>query len=322
MNRARSLLSASIVLFATSALRAEPAGFRLKAGREAAASALGERTFQLHQRQLGVGRDARVAQLLDRFRGAPGAVRTDDYDEVLTDDTHVMVTAEGWVLDVRGEGDWVRYWNLSYAEGPENTPVSVEQRPTLVALDAIARPFIATALVGIVELGGQEQLEPWYSSHLISTVETIGGEREQLVYASKIVYTRTIDGVPVLGPGSKVVVHVAADGTPTGFDVDWSRFVGLSDQQSATPLVAIRDRATVLAAARGDSGPVVEDRFECGYYDTGARQANRAAPLQIACLSTYRSASTGRGFVDAIPAATTVRSDALWPEVAVLASTQ
>jgi hypothetical protein len=318
MSRTHSFLALAVFLSAAPTW-AETAPFRLQVASDAAADGLSELTFQLFERQPGAGRDARLNEVLALFDGAPGAVQTGSYDDIVIGENFAMATAENWLLDVRGEGDWVRFWNLKYAEGPDNTPLALTQKPSLQALDAIARPFISTHLRTLVRLGAGDAIEPWYTSHQISIVETVDGKRETFIYASKIVYARTIDGVPVLGPGSKVIVHIAADGTPTGFDVDWSDFVVASLQQTAVSLETVRTRAGLLAAARTGGVAVVEDRLECGYYDTGARRANRAAPMQIGCLSSYRTVDYGKGFLDAIPAAEVVLQDALWPEVALIA---
>lgn len=313
-----SLLLTTTALLFSSPARSETGPYRVKVGEASAADGLGARSFTLHQRRPGPGRESRLDQLMERFAAPRGAIDTRSYEGVDAGDDHILVKGDGWLLDVRGDGDWVRYWNLDYAEGPQNRPVPVAQRPTLAALDRIARKFVLTELASVVPLRAGEGLEVWYTAHLVSTVETLGGEREQLVYASKVVYTRTIDGLPVLGPGSKVVVHVAADGTPTGFDVDWSSFEDSGESQEALPLPEIRARGERLALAQGRAKDRVEDRFECGYYDAGARLAGAAGPLQVACLSSYRAGGAG-AFTDAIPAATTVRRDLAWPEALTLA---
>ena len=323
MKLARLFLGGAAVFLVAGAATAETAPFRLQVALSSSAGGLGEGSFRLYERQSGRGRDARVQAVLTRFESPVGAVKTAAIDSVQTGDDHVLVNGDGWLLDVRGEGDWIRYWNLKYTEGPDNTPLPLSEKPSLARLESIGRKFIASALGDVVHLASNEGLQPWYTSHQISVEEDIGGKRVQRIYASKIVFTRTIDDVPVLGPGSKVVVHIAADGTPTGFDVDWSRFTALSTTQKALPLNEIRERAERLATEKAPAASRAEERFECGYYDTGARRANRAAPLQVACLSSYRVAEASgdgaHGLVDAVPASAAVQLDAQWIESASFA---
>jgi hypothetical protein len=318
------LLCISSLILGAHVASAETSPFRLQVASSSANDGLGEGKFELYERKAGVGRDARVQDLLSRFESPVDAVATGAFDSIQTGDNHVLVSGDGWLLDVRGDGDWVRYWNTEYATSPANTPVPLSARPSLSGLESIGREFIGAALGDLVDLAANEKLEPWYTAHQIEVTEELGGARQELVYASKIVFTRTIDGVPVLGPGSKVVVHVAADGTVTGFDVDWSRFEGLADTQTALALPDIRSRTETVAAEKASAASRVEDRFECGYYDTGARLANTAAPLQVACLSSYRVTYEGgaAAFVDAIPASKAVQTDAKWTESKRFASSE
>ncbi|MBN2193307.1 MAG: hypothetical protein JW751_10870 [Polyangiaceae bacterium] len=311
----------SIVALGTRPLAAEPTPFRQRVAETSLRVGLGTTKRPLLSRAAGAGRDAVVSRLLDRFADLPAPVTTNGVTNVRSENDHVLVQGRDWLLDVRGTGDWVRFFDTSYVDGPENSPLPTEARPSTYELEATAREFIAAHIPDLVPLGPGEDLLAWQTSYGVSVVEEVGGPRTEEVTACRIVFTRTIGGLPVVGDGSKVVVHVAANGVPYGFSVDWSSFVTTTTQQAPVPLSNLRERGAMLTLAHGKAAVSdrVEDRFECGYYDPGALVTS--ARVELGCLSSYRSTEAPlAAFVDAIPAATSVVVVKTWPETMVLAA--
>lgn len=302
---------------------AESSSYRRAVGERSVSLGLTAEPSPLPARGAGPGRETVVNRLLERFAGSPAPLNTDGIEAVSAETDHTLVRGSRWLLDVRADGTWARYFDVLYADGPENTPVPRAARPGIANLEARARGFIASHLADLVPLGPGEGLEAWHSSHQISTIERIGGERTEAVIASRIVLTRTRNGLPVLGDGSKIVIHIAANGVPFGFTLDWAPFVTGAAEQSPLSLDAIRARAALVAGSSGlDLASRIEDRFECGYYDPGSLLPAPLRVLPFACLSSYRGSSPASGqtaFVDAIPSATVMPVDRAWPETLLLA---
>jgi hypothetical protein len=178
--------------------------------------------------------------------------------------------------------------------------------------ESLAREIVSNELAPLVTLRDGETLQAWTTSNLISVVgEVSSGNEERAIYASRVTLTRVINGVPVLGAGSKITVEVANDGTLVGFDIDWSQLVATTRTTTLLDTKAIRERAKQLApSSLGDSPREVG--FECGYYDTGA-WFERSSVVQPGCLVVYEEDPTSHHQI-AVPAGSTVIKDATWVE--------
>jgi hypothetical protein len=271
------------------------------------------------RRQGGPGRDEVFSDVLARFATGQGAITTGgNFQSVREADVRLAKGEEaGWLLEVRGEGDWIRYRNNDYLTSGGNLPVDVEARMPASVVESVARAFVEDSLSPFVALKEGEVLNPWTAAYLESVGTDESGSVHRSVIASRITFIRVLRGLPVLGPGSKITVVVANDAQPVGFDVDWSEFKATGKRTPMVELSVIRGRLRDLVSAEGE-----ELYFECGYFDPGADAEERSVFLQPACVSARRAPqSSDLGnvvLVDFVPAGSMVLVDPGWPTTDLL----
>jgi hypothetical protein len=276
------------------------------------------------ERIAGPGKEAVAETLLARF-AAPGAsVTTSGAFTQDVNESRVAVTGDaGWALKVYADGTRVSYRNLALMESRPELHVPVAERLSETKLEALGRSFLDQYLDGLVQTTPNEELMPFFTEFAIrgaAAVDGSGERQEDRVSASAVVFTRTVAGVPVVGPGSKVAVIFANDGTPVGFDLDWASYQPRGDDQEVLAVDSILDRSRVLAELEGFPEEPVIEHFECGYYDAGARRKDPTAPIQAGC---FLQAKQRRGEflvarAEAIPAGREVEPDQGWPETLTL----
>lgn len=296
-----------------------------------AQAGLGREQIGLLKVQPGPGRQRTAEILKARFRmpheaiSFAGLARTEDGPRGQT------TLGPGWSLSIDSEGSRVSYRNQAYLQGAQARPVPLAQRLGQERLEAIGRRFVVAGLRDMVKLGPNEALVPVFTQYQVSGgASTRPGARPdpEQVEASVVVFTRTIDGVHVIGPGSKVAVLVANDGKVAGFDYDWPDYEHTPRMQQVVPIAEIRNRANTLTPLRLDRADTTVKRTECGYFDAGARQRDPAALLQAACQfntierrivdAAAHRADPGSGHVllahsEVVPAGATVLPDRKWP---------
>lgn len=197
-----------------------------------------------------------------------------------------LLRAPGWILEVAGDGRKARYRNFAYLEGAANPRVPLASRPKQDDLEAKGRHFISVELRDAVRLGQGEELVPLFAEYQVAGGgSTAAGARPvpETVAGANVVYGRTIDGVHVIGPGSKVRILFGSDGTIGGFDFDWPEYTRTGASQRVVPVGDVRKRVGHLAGVDIGSADVRVERMECGYFDHGADRRDPAAPLQSAC---------------------------------------
>lgn len=241
-----------------------------------------------------------------------------------------IVQATGtWRLEVAADGRKARYRNFGYVDSPANRGVPVGQRPSQDALERKARSFATSTLRDLVRLGPGEELVPLYTEYQVNGGGSTapGSPRDpEVVVGANVVYGRSIDGVHIIGAGSKLAVMFGADGTLVGFDYDWPEYTRLPRVQRVVSAETVRRRSRELGA---EDDQTRADRIECGYFDPGSGRRDPAAPLQAACAVFTvrrpivdpavhaRDRASGHlliARVSFIPAGETVESDARWPE--------
>jgi hypothetical protein len=112
---------------------------------------------------------------------------------------------------------------------------------------------------------------------------------DRSVYASRVTFVRAVDGVSVVGPGSRVMVMLANDGTLVGFDIDWPELKRTGKKVATADIATIRQREEELKGASAAQTGVEQVRFERGYYDPGASAAVPGLLLEPACVSDVGS---------------------------------
>jgi hypothetical protein len=272
----------------------------------------------LLQRTAGLGREVALSRALGQVLATTPVQLTGGQYEVVVARDVTMAKGKSWFLEVRGDGDWIRYRHDGYVTSDRNPPRPAETTLSAAGAEATARALVVNSFGSLVALGDGETLQPWRVGYLMRMVADASGVVQRGILASSITLTREVHGMPVLGPGSKVTVIIANDGTLVGFDVDWS---GLQPSGRATGVLdlgGIRQREVQIAPlAAGASRQ--ETLFECGYYDSGTWGA-RSALLQPACISAFQE-SPGDSMKRqiAIPAGTAVVADSTWTSTAIFA---
>jgi len=193
-------------------------------------------------------------------------------------------------------------------------------RMSTMELEARARSFIHTVLADHVVLGSGEELVAVATQYLTDDGAAVEGnthskhaQRLPQVIASRMVFGRTIDGVPVLGPSSWVSVSLSNDGTPTEFEYDWPTYARVGKGRNVVDLDAIVARGAGLAPVSLDAPNVRIRSMDCGYYDS----ATAGGMLEPACTLDYSYQATSGGssvHSTVIPAAAEVRVDPKWSE--------
>jgi hypothetical protein len=272
----------TLVLTTQSGAGAQDLPFRSTAAAKAKAVGLTGETISKIERLPGRGRDIVMAEVSARF--APGGNLTVRTNAVSTEGSSIM-TGEGWIIEVRGTGESVRFLNAGYIDSPANRPCSRGEGLTEDALEAAALTVIKKELASLVKLGPGETLQGWQVSRLIDSVTDDSGVLTEKVVASRILFTRAIDGVPVLGPGNKVSVTFANDGALVGFDLDWPKLARKKGNLRITPFSFTRNEADQRQGLAWGQQGATEEVFECGYYDPGVAGLSEGNSLQPACVS-------------------------------------
>lgn len=298
---------------------------------------LGRTSIPLLERVAGPGADTVTSTVLAKFERATGAINTRGTFEREIDADRITLHTEDWTLQVVADGTRVSYRNVAQLDGALATARPVEERLSQDTLEALGRRFIGDSLREFIALGSNDEILPLYSEFQIAGGGDVREDRalpeaEQVV-ANTIVFTRAIDGVPVVGGGSKIVVTFLNDGTPVAFDFDWPQYRKTGRQQEVLPIEEIRERGSRVLTLPLDARDVNVTRFECGLFDPGVRKRDAAAPVQSACFVqadrrdiidpevNRRDPASGHiitAIAQAIPAGALIERDSRWPEAAAL----
>jgi hypothetical protein len=332
--RAAQATLAGALILASTTLEAADFPQRTALARRSAAQGVGRAEVELLVRSPGPGSAPTETLLLQRFARPGSTIVARGTTERQVDRDHVLLSGADWSLSVSGDGSKVRYRTSADRRRENRLARPVAQRLSPRRLETLGRTFIASELRGLVRLGPGESLVPLFTQHEItgggSTVKGVRPVAEKVV-ASTVVFGRAVDGVSVVGPGSKVAITFANDGKPIGFDYDWPVYERTGRIQRVLPPVHIHSRAGGVLAARPGSEGVTVKRFECGYFDAGARRHDPQALVQAACSYQYSkrtivdpelhrkdpaSGHVTSAFIEAIPAGQTVERDAGWSQAA------
>lgn len=260
---------------------------------------------------------------------ASSTIRTDRVAERFEEADHSYITgADGWFLEVVGDGTKVRYRNMAHIEQLHIQPIPVEQRFQNEQLYLMGLHFIETQLSEFLPVNNSgEKIVPYFSQYeIMGSSEAIGQSNYRVEYVnlSVIVFTRSLDSHNVVGPGSKIAIFFANDGSPVGFDFDWTEFRKNEAQARVLQKNKIIERFNMSGNFPLTASSVELTGIECGYVDLGVKHKSITAPLQPGCmfqtkisvdqvseegLSTVESA-----LLDYIPASVTPALDDQWRE--------
>jgi hypothetical protein len=278
----------------------------------------------------GPGRQAALDTLKARFASPQEKIVLGGTAQKQTRKKAIILRAPGWILEVAGDGNRVRYRNFAYLEGAANRRVPLAERPKQDELQVKGRQFISAQLRDVIRVGQGEELVPLFTEYQIAGGgSTAAGAKPipETVGGATVVFGRTIDGVHVIGSGSKVRILFGSDGTIGGFDYDWPEYRRTDAIQKVASVTDVRKRVRQLAGVDVETADVKVERMECGYFDRGSDRRDPAAPLQSACAVftverpivdvAAHARDSGSGHitiakVSVIPAGETVEPDAKW----------
>lgn len=320
-----ALLSAGVLF--TDTARAEDSPHRRELERRSRAAGLGVAELPLLRRVQGDGAEQTADRLIQRFAAATGGVSTAGDAAIDATDDRVRVEGPGWSLVVHGDGTQVQYRNRAL-QAASREKATTGARPSQAALERLGRAFVKEQLPEL-GLGRGETMALFKTAHEVQGRGTVRGgpDAVEQVTGSIVVFTRVIDGVDVVGPGAKISVFVTADGEVSGFDYDWATYERTDRRQAVLDLARLEARARALPAeqARAAGATVRVKRWECGYFDAGARHRDPAAFVQPACAAHHEIETAGpndvvmsSATVVTIPAGAAPEADARWVELQAL----
>jgi hypothetical protein len=270
-----------------------------------------------------MGTEAVATLLINRLWNSSHPAHTRDVKTMKYEHDYLRVEGEDWFLQVRGDGAWVRYRRDSYVDQVGKSAGALSEAPDATMLARTARAFVENELAELVPLCDDEELVHFRTLRTVERavdVRTREAVPERVV-ATSIIFSRTIGGIDVLGPGSKVKVIFASDLGIAGFDVDWSEFDDVGLLEETLGIDEVKNDRTWSPTATSTSADVELFRFECGYYDVGSHRADPNALLQPACISHYLLGQktdgvwSRGGVFHVAPIGRHVEPDGAWPEV-------
>lgn len=257
--------------------------------------------------------NAVVAQHVDRIlrEQTPYAVPV---DLSRLGDGDVLVQGENWLLEVEGDGRFVRF----RAPGTSLAPVPVEERTDPATILARGEVLVSTMLSALVPLSAGERFMPVAASYHRQGFWPEGGVPYSEVLENIAVFTRTIDGVPVVGWGCRVVLFMDNDLNLTGFDLEWSSYkkdgavlVPVASRDIELRLRALEQRGFLDASRR-------ELSRTCGYIDSGVAAGSVTEYVQPGIVVQYQIGEEGFIHGTNVPLAEEFVVERQWPESVVL----
>jgi hypothetical protein len=342
MKNTKNYFAASLVLVAvtSNAVVAQAEGYaRADAlAAKSLASALGGATLSTLVRQ-PAARDLVVRQL-------SAAVCKGDCATVVQDTAADRVRVRGaqWHLDIYGDGSMAEFVDEAVSAGAHSAGVEPKAVMSRASLEALGRAYIANSLSSSIVLGPNETLVANTASNRTEGGVGVDGVRApDRVTGQRVVFSREIGGVAVVGLGSKVVLTFLNDGKLESFRYDWPVYTATGVSQptvSAQEVIGRLQRLLGARTAQSGSTPIVHPlpptasgtvdlssdvqlhRLECGYYDAGLLTRG-SAPVQAGCVyhgvHFLNGAHRGRaGVAGAVPAAANPHPDGQWAEEAAL----
>jgi MYXO-CTERM domain-containing protein len=324
-----ALLSAGMLV--TTPSLAEDSAHRQELDRKSRAGGLSTSEVDLLSRAKGDGARPTAERLIQRFSKASGGVVTAGKAETSERADHVRVeSAAGWTLSVYGDGTQVKYRNRAFHEA-HRAATPAAKRPSRETLEQLGRAFLAEHLGAEIQLGEGETLELFKTAYELQGHRSIeGGEAAvETLSSSIVVFTRVVNGIDVVGPGAKVAVSFTSDGQVFGFEYDWAAYERTGLRQKVLDLPQIEERARALDQT-GAAAIVRVKRWECGYFDAGARKRAANALVQPACVAQKEIDTVGdaarhradptdgllsSATMAVIPAGITPEDDAHWVEL-------
>jgi hypothetical protein len=134
---------------------------------------------------------------------------------------------------------------------------------------------LAQRVVGEYELAPLNELQLLKVTRLnVGSSGPAGGKPEQRVIDVGVAFQRTIGGVPVDGPGGKVIIYLDHEGKPTGFDRTWRQTAAVyKPVESLISPQAAQSQLQRYWRAQPGTIQVTGARF--GYFERGRQETQR-----------------------------------------------
>jgi hypothetical protein len=335
------IASTALVLIALATSSASPASAEATAraeenARRSLATALGERTLPILSRRSVRAPESTLTALTDSLKKLDQSFSVERATRE-GQRGRLLVTTTNWRLTIFGDGSAAEFVNLLALGKSHENKIEPARKMSADALQTAGRDFIARYLTDTIVLGPAEKLEPEQTSaRMEGGVAADGTSAYSAVVANRVVFTREIDGIPVVGAGSKVTITFLNDGSIESFRNDWPQYAATDRMQETVDISEILNRVSRIVGLRaqdlhreGEQSPeqarrgrTTLRRLACGYYDPGVMARDPDAPIQTGCY--YHIVETrGEGdFITraarsgAVPAGQRVEIDPRWPEAA------
>jgi hypothetical protein len=297
-------------------------------------NAIGVDKIKLLRRKAGPGRDAAVNALIrSMHKKHPIVLASGDYSILDRGKRTRYKGEDGWHIDAFADGTRVNYRAMDYVDSEANPKVTEEKRMGKEELEKLGRNFIESYLSEVIQLKSNESIVPISTSYQVQAIQEVdpgsfpGWRNDRFVVSNEIKFGRQVNGIDVIGPGSKIVVIFANDKTPVGFTYDWPIYEETEDTQEILGINDILERTSSLATTRSKKPTKVNiKKFECGYWDAGARRQSTDAFIQGGCAVDYEikiekadsQQEVESSIVDAIPVGKEVMEDDSWPHAKAL----
>lgn len=280
---------------------------------------------------------------LDALAASMGSGREGKVSREKRDD-RIRLSGASWHVDVFGDGSVAEFHDTGSAIRAHDLGAPEAMSPN--KLEAAGRAYIARNLSRVIVLNRGERLVPEAKAARVEGgVATDGTRGYSTVVANRVVFTREIDGIPVVGAGSKVTLTFLNDGSVESFRYDWPAYVRTGRTQGTVDRDEILRRLQQVVGVRTNQAPpgpvrlprnisgkqpldlggqMKLERLDCGYYDPGLMSRSANAPVQAACYyHVVHSEGSGNyvttaAYSGAVPAARQAEPDGRWPEAVIL----
>jgi len=258
----------------------------------------------------------------------------------------LRITSDQFSLEVAGDGTAAEYQDLAVAAQAHSLGQPLSAEMPAAELEQKGRAFIASNLASQIVLAAEEELVAVRTDYRTEGGQELAtGAITQAVVANRIVFGRTLNGVPVVGNGSKVILTFTNDGSLESFRYDWPAYQ-TADTRTATQTVVnaseILSRLQKVVSARNGvaaptSGVIVPSSqsavfpleltsntqlqaLDCGYFDGGswARQTQSIQPGCTYLALSQDTNGTRTGYAGAVPAGAQFALDSAWRETQIL----
>jgi hypothetical protein len=252
------------------------------------------------------------------------------------------VAAGAWHLLVSSDGASADFHDTAVEQRAHELGVPLANRMSSAAIVQKGREIVSSQLAQQIALAPGETLVAIHADYRIEEGADVNSKQTtSKVVANRVVFTRVIAGVPVVGPGSKVSVVFTNDGALESFHYDWPKYTGAPSQKTAAPAELVSRVQRAVLARTGETTPPIKfdltvrkasafpiaasqktqiQSMDCGYFD-GGFDDTMPALVQPGC--TYEAIVYGPngirdGVEGAVPAGESFAVDDAWPETRVL----